>query len=326
MPISGPPFPSQMAGLGLLPSPNPDAIICGVLLVFFVASAATNMTILQVNLRRDHKFLFSGLLFGFSMARISALTMRIVWSTRQTNVSVAIAANIFVGAGVLLLFIVNLLFAQRIVRALHPQFGWNKTVTYVFRFLLFCVVAMLIMVVTTTVHSFYTLDAHTHDIERKIQLFVGTYLAVLSFLPIPIVIVAQLWPRAARVEKFGTGSWRTKIRLVLFTSTLLSFGATYRVAVNYMPRPVSDPAWYHSKAAFYCVNFVIELIVVFTYVITRFDRRFHIPNGSSGPGDYLGRINKESDVFGSDSGEDLDESSGSQAELGQAGEKEKEVV
>ena len=50
--------------------------------------------------------------------------------------------------------------------------------------------------------------------------------------------------------------------------------------------------------------------MVFTYAITRFDRRFHVPNGSSGPGDYAGglqrtrtwedRINREADVFGED--------------------------
>ncbi|KAH8889185.1 hypothetical protein GQ53DRAFT_748323 [Thozetella sp. PMI_491] len=296
---SGPPYPPQGAQLGGLPTPVPDDIISGILLALFVASAVTNMTIFQINRRREHKFVFSALLFGFSMARIMALTMRIVWASRPTNVSIAIAANIFTAAGVLLLFIVNLIFAQRIVRAYHPSFGWHRAISIGFRFLFVSVVAMLIMVITVTVHSFYTLDADAHDKERKVQLFAGTYLAVLAFLPIPIVLAASLYPRKARVEKFGSGRFRTKIRLILFTSTLLALGAGFRIGVNFSPRPATDPAWYHHKAAYYCFNYVIELIVVYTYVIVRFDRRFHIPNGSSGSGDYSG-INKESEVFGTD--------------------------
>ncbi len=263
------------------------------------------MTIFQINRRREHKFVFSGLLFGFSMARIAALTMRIVWASRPTNVSVLIAASVFTAAGVLLLFIVNLIFAQRIVRAYHPSFGWHKHVTMGFRFLLFSVIGLLIMVVTVTVHSFFTLDAGIHDKERKVQLFAGVYLALLAFLPIPIVILAALFPRKTRIEKFGSGRFRTKIRLLLFTSTLLALGAGFRVGVNFAPRPISDPAWYHSKPCYYCFNFVIELIVVYTYVIARFDRRFHVPNGASAPGDYSG-VNRESEVFGTGDDNDPD--------------------
>ena len=263
------------------------------------------MTIFQINKRHEHKFVFSGLLFGFSMARISALTMRIVWASRPTNVSVLIAASVFTAAGVLLLFIVNLIFAQRIVRAYHPGFGWHKHVTMGFRFLLFSVIGLLIMVVTVTVHSFFTLDAGIHDKERKVQLFAGTYLALLAFLPIPIVIAAALFPRKTRVEKFGSGRFRTKVRLLLFTSTLLALGAGFRLGVNFAPRPLNDPAWYHSKPCYYCFNFVIELIVVYTYVIARFDRRFHVPNGASAPGDYS-RVNRESEVFGTGDDNDPD--------------------
>lgn len=300
-PLSGPPYLPPVAQLGGVPSPIPDDAISGVLLLLFMAGAAIHMTIFQINRRREHKFIFSVLLFGFCMARIVSLVMRIVLASRPTNVSIAIAANIFVAAGVLLLFIVNLLFSQRIVRAYHPSFGWNRTVTIGFRFFFFSVVALLIMVITTTVHSFFTLDMAVRQKERDVGLFAGTYLAVLAFLPIPIVITAVLVPRKKdhKIDKFGSGRLRTKVRLLLFTATLLSLGAGFRVGVSFSPRPINNPAWYHHKAAFYCFNFVIELIVVYTYALARFDKRFHIPNGSSGPGHY-GRVNTEAEVFGVD--------------------------
>ena len=289
------------------------------MLLLFIAGAATHLTIFRINHKRDHKFVFSAMLFGFCMARTMTLVLRIVWASRPRSVNIAIAANIFVQAGVLLLFIVNLIFAQRLVRSYHPRLGWSRGLGWAFRFLYFCVAALLIMVITATVESFFTLDMGTRRIDRDIQLFAGTFLAALAFLPIPITLVAVTAPRVNhRPEKFGQGRQRTKIWLLLFTSAVLALGAGFRIGVSFTaPRPAADPAWYHSKACFYCFNFVIELVVVYAYAIARFDRRYHVPDGSSGPGHYsgarvgdgrgLGRagvapssltVNRESDVFG----------------------------
>jgi hypothetical protein len=303
--------------LGGRPAVSLDDPICAVLLLLFIAGAATHLTIFRINHKRDHKFVFSALLFGFCMARITTLVLRIVWASRPRSVNIAIAANIFVQAGVLLLFIVNLIFAQRIIRSYHPRLGWSRGLGWAFKFLYFCVAANLIMVIAATVNSFFTLDLSTRRIDRDIQLFAGTFLAVLSFLPVPITILAVATPRARpRPEKFGQGRQRTKIWLLLFTSTILALGAGFRIGVSFTtPRPAADPAWYHSKACFYCFIFVIELAVVYAYAIARFDRRYHVPDGSSGPGHYSGErvndgkgpvraggssltVNRESDVFG----------------------------
>lgn len=292
------PYLPRVALLGGQPTPSVDDPITGVLLVFFIVGAILNMTIFQINRRRGHKFILSALLFGFCMARIVTCVMRIVWASRLTNVNVAIASNIFNAAGVLLLYIVNLIFAQRLLRAYHPRFGWHRAVNYVYLFLYFSVIALLIMVITATVRSFFTLNPGILDICRKIQLFAGTYLTVLAFLPIPIVLLAWAWPCENRPEKFGVGRLRTKVFLVVFTSAILAFGAGFRVGGNYDTRPINAPGWFHHKAAFYCVNFVIELIVVYLYALMRFDRRFHIPNGSSGPGHYSGGVPEEAGVAG----------------------------
>ena len=303
--------------LGGRPAVFLDDPICAVLLLLFIAGAATHLTIFMINHKRDHKFVFSALLFGFCMARITTLVLRIVWASRPRSVNIAIAANIFVQAGVLLLFIANLIFAQRIIRSYHPRLGWSRGLGWAFKFLYFCVAANLIMVITATVNSFFTLDLTTRRIDHDIQLFAGTFLAVLSFLPVPITILAVATPRARpRPEKFGQGRQRTKIWLLLFTSTILALGAGFRIGVSFTtPRPAADPAWYHSKACFYCFIFVIELAVVYAYAIARFDRRYHVPDGSSGPGHYSGErvsdskgpvraggssltVNRESDVFG----------------------------
>ncbi|KIH93023.1 hypothetical protein SPBR_02914 [Sporothrix brasiliensis 5110] len=289
-PVSGPPYPPTAAGLGGSPVPGVDDPVCAVLLVFFIAAAATNMTILQVNMRRGHKFIISGMTFGFCMARTTALVIRIVWASRPHNISVAIASNVLTVAGVVLLFLINLIFAQRIVRAHRPRLGWSRPVTYAFRALFYSVLVVLVMVIPVAIDTFYTLDPSTRGVLRRVQLVGTVYMAVLSFLPIPITLLTLFAPPRppyhGAVENFGQGHMRTKIALLLFTSTLLCLGASFRAAVNFMPRPLSDPAWFDSKPAYYVFNFGVELIVVYTYTIVRFDRRFFVPNGSSAPGHY----------------------------------------
>ncbi|KAK0672696.1 hypothetical protein QBC41DRAFT_299352 [Cercophora samala] len=280
------PFPPTTAASGGVPGLTPDIPICAIFLALFVAGAATNMTIFQRNRRRSYKFFFSVLLFGFCMARIVALSMRIVWASKPRDVNVAIASQIFTAAGVLILFITNLIFAQRIIRAYHPFFGWSKSITWLFRTLFGSVIAILIMVITVTVQSFFTQDPKVRGIDRDIQLFCATYLAVFAFLPIPLVTLAAIVPRRTKIDKFGEGHFRTKFALLTLTASLLAAGAIFRAVIAYFPRPVSEPAWYHGKAAYYCFNFGIELVVVYIYAISRFDKRFHIPDGSSAPGHY----------------------------------------
>jgi hypothetical protein len=43
---------------------------------------------------------------------------------------------------------------------------------------------------------------------------------------------------------------------------------------------LNDPAWYHSRAAFYCFGYMLEIGILCIYVFGRVDKRFHVPNGS----------------------------------------------
>ena len=259
-------------------------------LFLFIMAAAGHMTVLQLNMRRGHKFLMSGLMFGFCMARNATLVMRIVWACYPKNIRIGLAASILVTAGVLLLFLLNLIFAQRMLRAAHPHFGWRKSLSRTFVVLYALIIVSLIMVITATVQSFYTLNANTHRIDRDIQLTTATYLMFVAFLPIPMVLGGLVVPRKTRLEKFGTGRWRSKIQLLLATTVLLCLGAAFRCGTSWKtPRRRDDPAWYHAKWCFYIFNFTIEIIVVLLYLVLRVDRRFHIPNGSRGPGDYIAK-------------------------------------
>jgi hypothetical protein len=216
--------------------------------------------------------------------------MRIASVTLPQDIPLAIAANIFTAAGVLLLYVINLIFTQRIMRASHPHFGWHKALGLAFKILYALIVVTIIMVITATVWTFYTLNPNTRRICRDIQLSGTTFFAFVSFLPIPIVLIGLLVPRHQAIDKFGNGRWRTKIRILLLSSFLVSFGAIYRCATTWItPVPKTQPIpYYMHKAAFYIVNFTIEIIVLFLYAVLRVDRRFHVPDAARGYGSYNG--------------------------------------
>lgn len=275
--------------MGELPSVIPDIPICAVLMAIYIGFAVVNMTILQINLRRGHKFIISGALFGFCMARITTLALRIVWATRQRSIQIAIAASILVNAGILLVYIINLILAQRILRAKQPRLGWHPIGRIGAKILYALIVAALIMVITAIVLNVYTLDRHIQNQCRDVELAAITYLLVFTCLPLLLVLLAVLLPRSPHEESFGQGRMVTKVAIVTVSSCLCMLIAGFKAGVFWSPpRPITNPAWYDSKAAFYVFGFALEIIALSVLTLSRIDKRFLIPNGSTKPGDYSG--------------------------------------
>lgn len=281
------PYPPTTSLLGGVPTPGVDIPITAVFLFLYILGAIAHMYLFRTNRARGHNFLISGFTFGFCMARIFTCIVRIVWATRRRNVSIGIAAVIFVQAGVVLLFAINLTLAQRIYRGWHPNSGWHPLGQWmIYATYLWIVTSLTILIIATT-QSFYTKNQNTKRIDRDLQLYGQTVWAVVSFIPIPVVIAAYLFPRKAKTEKFGMGRLRIKSAILLIAATLLCLGAAFRVGTNYKkPRPNTNPGWYQSKACFYIFIFTVEIIVVALYAAARIDQRFYVPDGSKGPGDY----------------------------------------
>ncbi|KAL2004012.1 hypothetical protein VTN02DRAFT_1075 [Thermoascus thermophilus] len=294
-----PPYPPATAVVGGVPTVSVDVPICAVFIALFAVGAVSHMTLFRRNMARGHKFIPSAATFGFCMARITANSLRIAWACHPQNTRLAIAAQVLVAAGVIMLFILNLLYAQRMLRAAHPRVGWSRPVSLVFKALCILVILSLVMLITVTVQSFYTLNRNTHRIDRDIQLYGSTYFAAISFLPFPILAYVVLAPRkGGRIDHFGTGRWRTKILIVCAAGFLLCLGASFRAGTSFKtPRPADNPAWYHHKACFYIFNFTLELLVVYIYLLGRVDQRFYVPDGSSQVKHYRGLDTKTDERF-----------------------------
>lgn len=239
--------------------------------------------------------------------------MRIAWAaSTSTSTSapaspgggharVALAAGVLASAGVVLPVVANVLLATRLLpllprrrrrRRRSRRGGAGK------RLVLASLVAVLVMIVVCSVHGALTPDEDARAKGRTVLRFAGVYLAVVAALPgllllllllMAMVAVAVAGPGKYPGEKMvedrlsASASLWVRVGLVVFTSALLAVGAGFRAGVNFAVRPVDQPAWYHSRAAFYCFTFGIELLVVYTYAVARFDRLFSVQESGSAP-------------------------------------------
>lgn len=221
------------------------------------------------------------------MSRILTSFLRIASVSNPDNVSLALAAQIFLSVGIVILFIINLIFSMRLVRSTHPAFGWHPGFSISFKVTLGLLGFTILSLIATTIQNAYTLDFHKKMTDRSFQLFGSTILAIVATLPIIMTALACLIPYSP-LDEFGSGRFRTKVILLLVSSSLLSLGAWYRCGIAFRtPVLRTEPLpGYLAKGPFYIFNFLIELQTVLMYVILRVDQRWHIPDGAHGPGSY----------------------------------------
>ncbi|OAL54409.1 hypothetical protein IQ07DRAFT_595923 [Pyrenochaeta sp. DS3sAY3a] len=285
----GPPYAPQTWALGGAPVKQVDIPVQTIFMFLFMVSAAVHMKIFQKNRARGFKFLPNLFIFIFCISRILTSILRIASVSLPRNIKLAIAAQIFVAAGVLIIFIINIIFAMRLVRSTHPSLGWHPGFSIAFKLLCFLTLFTLVTVIGATVESFYTLDAKKRAVDRSLQLYGATFLAIVATLPLPMSLLTLLIPYSP-LDRFGSGRLRTKVIALLVSTVFLSMGAWYRAGTSFQtPVPRSQPLpGSLSKAPFYIFNFFVELQTVLMYAILRIDLRFHVPNGARGAGSYSG--------------------------------------
>lgn len=198
------------------------------------------------------------------------------------------------GDSVVVLFVANTVFAQRILRATQPNFGWNFIVSKIFLAILISVPIIIIYNIVFLIFSFFTLNVRTLTIVHIFQLLGSLYVLFLAFLPLPVMGIAfavrRLAPtRTVPVQKFGKGRFRKKIIILTIAAALLTTGAAIRFTSLVDVRPANRPGKSNSKAVLWITNFTFEIIVVALYAIARVDLLFYVPDGCHGPGDYSSR-------------------------------------
>ena len=234
-----------------------------------------------------HGFFMSWAMFGFCMSRVGTTVLRVAWATRPLDAHLAIAASIFTNLGVLVIYIVVLLLALRVFRATHPKWGWKRLLAKTLTLSYVLLLGAVLLVIAFTILSFYTLDPTLRSVALWIQRVAILYMALFNVMSLAMLLLSSLLPRAADNENFGTRSMDSKLLILGVAVLLICVIAGLRTGTVWStPRPSSKPAWYDSKAAFYVILLGFEIIIVYSFLFTRFDRMFWVPNGSNKPGDY----------------------------------------
>ncbi|PQK14570.1 hypothetical protein BB8028_0005g01010 [Beauveria bassiana] len=266
---SADPDPAKGPFPGGIPTPDEDVFVTVIFLVLFGLGAFTHISIFRANAKRGHKFLLSDLMFDFCMVRVLTCIFRIVWAFSSPR-GVVLAAIIFQNGGAAVIFAVNLFLAQRLVRSMHPAFGWRPAFSYFSLFLIFSVPAAIIMNIIATAFSFFSVGKPTRLEASEGVLRVGaSWNMMLVVMPLLWVFLASATANTSP-EPFGIGNMARKGSLLVFTNP---------VAVEAM-----SPLF--TKGAFYTTGFMLEILTVAAYAFFRIDLTFHIPNGASGPGAY----------------------------------------
>lgn len=122
------------------------------------------------------------------------------------------------------------------------------------------------------------------------------WLAIVATLPAIIVGTSATARRHPHIrmtkttDKFGEGSMRGKVAVVIGSSLALCLGAWFRAGTTLMaPVPITASApGALSKGCFYFFNFTIEVGVCVAWLVMRVDKRFYVPDGAKGPFSYAG--------------------------------------
>ncbi|KAK3985341.1 hypothetical protein QBC44DRAFT_353097 [Cladorrhinum sp. PSN332] len=294
----GPPYPPPIIPVGLIPTPIPDIPICAVLILLFLLYIPLNLVFSSHDPRC--RPIFTALLTVFPVLRIISLALRIAWSIDHPNAKLEVATTILTMAGVVLLYILNLLSARRYVRD-YAVFGYRPIVKGVFRGIIALVAICLVMGIIVTANIYFVPRSKREVLRecRDVALVAGTLLAVLAFFPVLVVGIVLCF-KAGDVVGTEKRRYRARTELLFGTAALLSLEAGFRIGTAYAARPVaSKPGWYQSKAAFYCFMYLVELAVIYWFLAARLDDRFKKRRVETGPGHgWRERVNTQEEVFG----------------------------
>ncbi|KAK1992631.1 hypothetical protein LX36DRAFT_644460 [Colletotrichum falcatum] len=224
-------------------------------------------------------------MFDFCMVRTVTCIMRIIWAFEKDRVVVLIALIVQFG-GAVVVMVVNIFFAQRILRSIHPNFGWHPAVRVFTLFFLFSVPAVVLLNSTSIGVSFYKIEDQER-VDTALNLLKAgiSWIMLLAVLPVVVVLLASTIP-GPRPERFGQGDTHQKIAVLLIGASLLIAGQSVRLAATVIGDPPGSANPIYSKELFYTSGFMLEIFVVVFYAVIRIDLMFHVPNGSCQPGDY----------------------------------------
>ncbi|ROV94288.1 hypothetical protein VMCG_08647 [Cytospora schulzeri] len=275
--FGGPPYPLDTAQIGSLPTVSVDVPPLAVFLGIFTTSTTISFLLFEQKRRQRLNHTIPAILFLFSGERVLTCVLRIAWAIKLVNVRLAVASQIFLQAGVVLLFLSNIILAQRIWWDRKPGARTLLGLRIALTTLSTLTVSSLIMVVTSIIVSVYTVDQDTIRICREIQQAGATYFLILAAMPLAMLAMA-FSPSASSTNSQGELYHKNhRMAIIAVSSVLCVLNAGFKAGVVWAPpRSLLDPAWYHSRTCLYIFGFTMEVLVLILLYATRADLKFAV--------------------------------------------------
>jgi hypothetical protein len=267
---------------GGIPTDGIDIPASAVLLVVYLGLAIIHGYFFFVKSKRT--FVPQAMIMGFCIARVISMSLRIAWTVDVTSKNIAIASNIFLNAGVLLLYIVNMLLAHRFILTIFPQLPRKKSapfnlVTFVY---VGSAIPLLILVVVPGVQLFLTSKPSTIHTDRDILRFAQCYLTV--FVSMTVIATIASWTIYFTASKKASGLHAGHVTLragILFgAGSLLVWIQAVKILQTFYtatPETAASPPWFLRRPILYSGFFLPELLVVIIYAVASIRLRFQMP-------------------------------------------------
>lgn len=164
-----------------------------------------------------------------------------------------------------------------------------RGVRIVNRVMLWMILALILPLIVIIVLRVKRPDlAHIKTASTVVGRLAQTYFLIIAIEPAFLLIFSYIKSRNGPKDSFGKGSWNSKFIVLGISTVFAIIEAGFRCGTTWTPAPLaSDPAWWDHKAAFYCFNFVIDILILTTLLVGRIDRRFYVPDKAEGGGVVL---------------------------------------
>lgn len=180
---------------------------------------------------------------------------------------------------------------------MHPLIGWHPLFSYTSLFLILTIPAIIIMNIVSLSLGFFSVGKPDQlAATLKVLKFGVSWSLMLAAMPLLWVFLASAIP-GLPPENFGTGDFRAKATLLVFSAATLIVGAIIRLATSVNPEGPEVRSLLFSKSIFYITGFLLEIMTVAAYAAFRIDLIYHVPNGAKGPGDYDNKSRKKSRLW-----------------------------
>lgn len=267
---------------GGIPAKGTDIPVSSVLLVVYLGLGIVH-AIFFFKLSKK-TFIPGAMVMGFCFSRVVTMCLRIAWTANVTIKNLAIAANVFVNGGVLLIYVINLIFLHRYILQIFPSIPTNGK--HLFNLIahayMLSVVPLLVLVIAPGVQLFLTTDPDIIVTDRTILRFAQCYLTVFVAVQVATVVVVWVYYFLKSRKASGMSGKEVTIRasIIFFVGSLLLWIQAIKTRQTfYTPTPQTphNPPWFLQRPILYAGLFLPEILCVLIYSVTNIRLRFLKP-------------------------------------------------